>query len=429
MTTRINRTSAKLPAAAPVRAVHMGLGGFHRSHQAWYTACSPEWGIAAYTFRNTELPRVLNEQEGAYTLLVPGAPNGTELVGSISRAHAGGDRASWLDDLASPEVAVLTLTVTEAAYAAPEPNQDSAMQRLLSGLRGRFRANGAPITLVPCDNVPDNGAVLRSVVRAAARDDVRFAAWIDEQVSIVSTVVDRITPASTAQDARSALATTGLVDEAPVVAEPFSEWLISGEFPAGRPPWEQRGARFVDDVGVYQKRKLWFLNGAHSLLAYAGLARGHRTVREAVDDDALAETVHGWWDTASRHISIEPAEIAEYRGRLIERFAAPGLQHELAQIASDGSQKIPARWLPVLRAERAAGHLPESLVRGFAAWAAHLRLGQARDPRAEELVGAARSANPARRLLIALDEDSGADDELVAAIDAELTTLTNAARG
>ncbi|MFC7344197.1 mannitol dehydrogenase family protein [Saccharopolyspora griseoalba] len=426
MTTRIDRASAGLPPAAPVRAVHLGLGGFHRSHQAWYTAASPEWGIAAYTFRNTELPRALEQQEGAYTLLVPGAPEATEAIGSISRAHPGADRASWSRDLACPDVAVLTLTVTEAAYAAPERDADSATGRLLAGLRERFRTSGAPIALVPCDNVPDNGAVLRSVLRAATRDDLRFSGWLEEQVSIASTVVDRITPAPTPRDVREVLDTTGLRDEAPVVAEPFSEWLISGDFPAGRPPWELRGARFVDDVGVYQQRKLWFLNGAHTLLAYAGLARGHRTVREAVGDDVLVEMVQAWWQTASRHIPIDAAELAEYRRRLIERFAAPGLRHELAQIAEGGSQKIPARWLPVLRAERAAGRLPEPLVRGLAAWVAHLRVGEVRDPRAAELVGSARAADPVRRTLSALGPDAGADDELVSAVGAELATLAKA---
>lgn len=415
MTGRIHRTAAGLGPAAPVRAVHLGLGGFHRSHQAWYTAGDPEWGIAAYTFRNTELPRALTEQQGVYTLLVAGEE--AEVVGSLSRAHAGADRESWLADLASPDVAVLTLTVTEAAYAVPEPGQDSAVQRVVAGLRARHRSGGAPITVVPCDNVPDNGAVLRSVLRSATRDDRRFAAWVEEQVSVVSTVVDRITPAPTDEDVAAALRATGLRDEAPVRTEPFTEWLLAGDFPAGRPAWERRGARFVPDVGVYQQRKLWFLNGAHSLLAYAGLARGHTTIREAVDDDALAGTVQQWWDTAARHIALDPAEVAEYCRRLRDRFAAPGIWHQLRQIATDGSQKIPARWLPVLRAERAAGRLPGAVVTGLAAWLLHLRGGEVRDPRAAELV---ESAGSVRRALLALDEEVGADDELVSAVEAEL---------
>ncbi|RRO17092.1 mannitol dehydrogenase family protein [Saccharopolyspora rhizosphaerae] len=402
--------------------MHLGLGSFHRSHQAWYTECDPEWGIAAHTFRNTALPRALTEQQGAYTLLLPGEEAKAEVVGSISRAHAGAEQERWLADLASPDVAVVTTTVTEAGYAAPVPGQDSAMQRLVTGLRERYRAGGAPLTLVPCDNLPGNGGVLRDVLRTAARDEHRFAEWLDEHVTVVSTVVDRITPAPTSADRATALAATGLRDEVPVVTEPFAEWVLAGEFPAGRPRWEQRGARFVDDVDVHQKRKLWFLNGAHTLLAHAGLARGRRTIREAVDDDVLLATVQQWWDVAAQHIAIEPGELAEYRRRLLERFAAPGIEHRLAQIACDGSQKIPARLLPVLRAERAAGRVPEPAVTVLAAWQSHLRHDDVRDPRAAELVELARSRGPTRRLLLALDQELGADDELVAAVEDALPT-------
>ncbi|TWG07776.1 mannitol dehydrogenase family protein [Saccharopolyspora dendranthemae] len=422
MTVRITRAAAKLGPAAPVRAVHLGLGAFHRSHQAWYTACAPEWGIAAYTFRNTELPRALTEQEGAYTLRVPGEVDAVEAIGSISRAHAGGEQEQWLRDLASPEVEVLTLTVTEAAYARPEPHRDSAMGRVLAGLRARHRAHGAPITLVPCDNVPANGEVLRSVIRAAAAGDPAFVEWTEAQVGIVSTVVDRITPAPGTDAAEEAARVIGFQDAAPVVAEPFTEWLLSGNFTGERPPWERRGARFVNDIGAYTDRKLWFLNGAHTLLAYAGLAHGHRTIRDAVRDARLAALVQEWWDTAARHINVDTSEIGEYRRNLFMRFAARGIRHELAQIAGDGSQKIPARLLPVLRAERAAGRLPAAVVIGLACWLRHVQTAEVRDPRAAELVEAARSREPVRRTLIALDHDLGTDDDLVSAVAAEHRT-------
>ncbi|GAB3678768.1 mannitol dehydrogenase family protein [Saccharopolyspora tripterygii] len=427
MTARITRAAAKLGPAAPVRAVHLGLGAFHRSHQAWYTACAPEWGIAAYTFRNTELPRALTEQEGVYTLRVPGEVDAVEAIGSLSRAHAGSEQEQWLRDLSSPEVEVLTLTVTEAAYAAPERGRDTAMGRVLAGLRERHRTDGPPITLVPCDNVPDNGEVLRSVVRAAAADDPDFASWVEDQVGIVSTVVDRITPAPGSDAVAAAARVIGLRDEAPVVAEPFSEWLLSGSFTGARPPWEQRGARFVNDVGAYTDRKLWFLNGAHTLLAYAGLAQGHSTIRDAVQDGRLAALVQEWWDTAARHIAVDAAEITEYRRNLFMRFAARGIRHELAQIATDGSQKIPARLLPVLRAERAAGRLPAAVVIELACWLRHLQTGEVRDPRAAELVETSRSQDPVRRTLVALDPALGDDDELVSAVASELRTLS--ARG
>ncbi|MFR9730665.1 mannitol dehydrogenase family protein [Saccharopolyspora sp. MS10] len=407
-------------APAPVRAVHLGLGGFHRAHQAWYTAADPEWGIAAYTFRSTALPRALGEQGGLYSLLVRGAAGpAVRTVASISRAHPGGDVERWLADLADPEVALVTLTVTEAAYRPSAPGEDSALARLVAGLRARFRRCAAPITLVPCDNVPANGDVLRTALRASIpASEAAFAAWAETGVSIASTVVDRITPATTAEDVRAARELTGVHDAVPVVTEPFAEWLIAGGFAAGRPRWERAGARFTGSVDEHQRRKLWLLNGAHTLLAYAGPARGRSSVREAVDDDVLAGLVESWWDTASRHLALPAAELAEYRERLRRRFAAPAIEHRLRQIAADGSQKIPARVLPVLRAERAAGRLPEAAVAVLAAWTAHLRTGEVRDARAAELVRLAASG--ARAPLAELDPELGADDELVAAIDAEL---------
>src|SRR5699024_875185 len=152
------------------------------------------------------------------------------------------------------------------------------------------------------------------------------------------------------------------------------------------------GARFLDDVDPYERRKLWFLNGAHTLLAYAGLARGRTTVREAVDDDLLAELVESWWDAAARHMSLPPEELVDYRQRLRRRFAAPGITLRPGQIAADGSQKLPARLLPVLRAERSGGRVPRGADVALAAWIEHLRRGEeVRDPRAAEFVALASS--------------------------------------
>ena len=422
MLTRLTRSSARTGPAAPVRCAHLGLGGFHRAHQAWYAAADPGWGIAAYTFRSTELPSALDEQDGLFSLLVRGErADSAEIVPSISRAHPGTDEQRWLTDLACPDITVLTLTVTEAAYRVPGAGADSAVARLVSGLRARFRADAAPLSIVPCDNVPDNAGVLREVLRTAlAAEDRSLREWFDTDVSIVGTVVDRITPATTAEDLPAVAELTGFRDRAPVVAEPFTEWLFAGTFPGGRPAWERAGARFVDDVEPYERRKLRLLNGAHTLLAYVGLGRGLGTVREAIDDGELAELVESWWDTASVDVPLPGEELADYRQQLRRRFAAAGIRHQLAQIATGGSQKIPARWLPALRAERQRARLPPAIVTGLAAWLDHLRRGdEVRDPRGDELVPLARSASAARSVLDALDPELGEDAELVAAVEAE----------
>ncbi|GAA0553311.1 mannitol dehydrogenase family protein [Saccharopolyspora erythraea] len=419
MTTRLTRAAAHARPPAPVRAVHLGLGAFHRAHQAVYTMADPDWGIAAYTFRNTELPRTLAEQDGLYSLQVrgEGEPR-AEIVDAISRAHPGSETDQWLADLASPDVTLLTLTITEAGYRLSGDQDGTAIGRVLAGLRGRHRASGAPIALVPCDNLPGNGGVLREAIRTAAAGEAPdFRSWIEDHVSFVDTVVDRITPATTEQDVTATARLTGFEDRAPVVTEPFSEWLLAGDFPLGRPAWENSGARFVDDLAAYEQRKLWFLNGAHTLLAYAGPALGCATVDEAVRHPVLARLTASWWDVASRHASLPEEDLADYRQRLRQRFSSRGVRHNLLQIAADGSQKIPARILPVLRAERAAQRMPDAPVAALAGWLIHLRDRPVSDPRADELVSLAHSADAPRRVLSALDVTLANDRELVSAVE------------
>ena len=184
------------------------------------------------------------------------------------------------------------------------------------------------------------------------------------------------------------LEATGFDDRCPVVSEPFHEWVLSGAFPAGRPRWQDAGATFTDDVTPYEHRKLWLLNGAHSLLAYAGSIRGHQTVAEAVADETCRSWLEEWWAVASPHLDQPAADVAAYRAALLERFANTRMHDRLDRIAADGSQKLPIRILPVLRAERAAGRVPAGATRVLAAWICHLRgLGApVSDVRANEVV-------------------------------------------
>lgn len=401
----------------PVRIAHLGLGAFFRAHQAWYTEHSPdgnEWGIAAFTGRSTWLPEVLNAQGGTYTLIERRAGGDTaEPIASVVRAHPGTDIGSWHATVASPDVAVVTLTVTEAGYR-PESGIPA---RLVSALQERRVADGGPIALVSCDNLPCNGMALKEAVQTVAAGDDELSGWIAENVSFVSSVVDRITPAMTQDDQETARRLTGWDDACPVVTEPFSEWILAGEFPAGRPQWDAVGAQFVNDVGVFERRKLWLLNGAHSLLAYAGATRGHTTVADAMDDDLCVRWVNEWWDAAERHLDLDAVRVAAYRSALTERFANPRIRHQLAQIGMDGWLKLPVRILPVIRAELAAGREPVAGARAVAGWLRHLRgeTFEVRDPSSAALVEAAAGSmnNAVVSVLRLLDEELADIDAFV----------------
>lgn len=434
--------------AAPVRLVHLGLGNFFRAHQAWYTDRSPDaegWGIAAFTGRSPRMATALTAQDGLYTLVTrAGDGDRFDVVGSLSRAHAADDHEAWLGYLASPAVAAVTITVTEAGYLRhagggldvdrPEVRADldalrgsptalvrTTPARLVAGLAARRRAGGEPLALVPCDNVAGNGAIVERMVGDLAElVDPDLASWIAGSVSIVSTMVDRITPRTAPEDIDTVRAATGVDDAVPVVTEPFHEWVLAGAFPAGRPRWEDAGATVTDDVTPFEHRKLWLLNGAHSLLAYAGSIRGRETVAEAVADDTCRAWVQDWWSEASPHLGQPGEDVAAYQAALLDRFANARIRHLLAQIAADGSQKLPIRIVPALRAERAAGRLPTGATRVVAAWICHLRGHGAPvdDARADDVVPLAAGPLPeaVRRVLAWLDPALGDDVDVTAAV-------------
>ncbi|MEP7024382.1 MAG: mannitol dehydrogenase family protein [Actinomycetota bacterium] len=365
------------------------------------------------------------------------------MISSISTACPAGDHGSWLRYLASPDVGVITLTVTEAGYLrasdggldfrSPAVQDDlaalrgdraapvrTAPGRLAAGLDARRRAGAGPVTIVPCDNLPGNGAVAQRVVADfAARLDPSLPAWHTEAVRYVTTVVDRITPHLTEQDQMQVRASTGIADRAPVVTELFSEWVLSGSFAAGRPAWDDSGATLTDDITPFEQRKLWLLNGGHCLLAYAGLLRSHRTVAEAMADPVCRGWLQDWWDEAAPHLGLPAASIAAYQQALVARFENPRIEYLLAQVAADGSQKVPVRILPVLRAERAAGRLPAGAVWVLAAWICHLHGTKTPvvDPRSRELAAlvSGPAAGAVRAVLETLDPALAADSELLAA--------------
>ncbi len=356
-----------------------------------YTDRAPDagdWGIAAFTGRSLGVVPAMQEQDNLYTLVVQN-PEGNEyqVISSLSATHSGTDVQQLLDYFLSPELAIVTSTISEAGYI-PKPggglNADHpAVQADIEAIKagnyadvttapGKFAAG--PITFCPCDNVPDNGEMVAHVVRdVAALVDPSLAEWVEENVGFATTMVDRITPSISDEALQAITDDTGVEDPAAVATEPFTEWVIAGDFKAGRPDWEAAGANFVDDITPHELRKLWLLNGSHSLMAYAATIVGRPTVYEAISDPVVNGWVNDWWDVAAKHLPLPAQEVADYRAALLERFGNPRMKDQLARIAADGSVKIPIRIVPALNAEREAGGEPIGAERAVAAWILHLR--------------------------------------------------------
>ncbi len=371
---RLDRSSWAAPPR-PVRIVHIGVGNFSRAHQAWYTARADPtgaWGIAGFTGRSAAVADTLSRQGGLYTLIERGPDlDRLEVIDSICEVRPASDLADLAAAVAAAPTSVVTLTVTEAAYApAPASGALPAVpDRLVTALAARFDAGAGPLAIVSCDNISANGSVLRDLTLAAAdRRRPLLGAWIDAEVSFVSTSVDRITPRTTEDDRRLVQSELALVDDAPVVCEPFTDWVLCGEFPADRPHWEDAGARFVSDIEPWERRKLWLLNGGHSLLAYRGLLRGHATVYDAVGDHTLGAALERFWDLAERHLPAAELDLNVYRRDLKRRFANSRIGYPLTQIAADGLGKLRSRVVPVIEAATEAGESPEPALQVIAAW-------------------------------------------------------------
>jgi fructuronate reductase len=429
--------------------IHMGIGNFHRAHQAWYTAHaedSADWGYAGFTGNSPRISDALAPQDGLYTLVTQGSDGDhPEVIGVISEVHPASDHEALLAKFADPQVVVVTITVTEQGYlrgadggldlSQPVVQDDiaaaktdpravvkSAPARIAAGLAARRAAGAGAITILSCDNLPANGEVAHRVVSDfAAAVDPALAEWISSNVDFATSMVDRITPATTEALQARVEELCGWTDASPVPTEPFHEWVVQGSFPAGRPKWETAGAKLVDDVEPYEQRKLWLLNGSHTLMAYAGPIRGHETVEQAIKDPKVRDWVDTFWAEASRYLTLPADENADYRQALVERFENPNIRHNLAQIAHDGSTKLVVRTIPTILNERAAGNLPRGCATTVAAWVLHLRgLGA---PVADKLAGPALEAANSGELEVAvpkvldtLSPGLGQDTEFVALV-------------
>ncbi len=465
----LNRDTFSTAPAAPPRLVHLGLGAFHRAHQLWYTQHSeadpqrPEWGYASFTGRSPAIAEQLQAQDGLYTLVERGAEGDHhEVITALVEARAGDEVGRLWELLAAPTTAVVTITVTEAGYHLGagldfdaddlEVATDLAVLRkaygqgtfdlvtvgvpgtmaakMVVGLTERRLADVGPLALVSCDNLSDNGtAAHNSIQGLAAAVDPELGRWVQDNVSFITTSIDRITPRSDDQLLDVVAQETGYADNVPVVTEPFHSWILSGEFPAGRPAWEDAGAIFVDDIEPFERRKLWLLNGAHSLLAYTGPSRGHTTVAGAMEDPVVSQWVEQFWDEAQRHLLAPELDIPAYRCALLERFSNPRIAHQLAQIGTDGLTKLRMRAVPVLRAERGEGRDGQAAARMIAAWTAFLQgRTDVQDTAAEQIETANTRPDRVRLLLGLLDQELAEQDDvldLVTRLAAELAPTSN----
>jgi fructuronate reductase len=376
--------------------VHLGTGAFHKAHQAVYTddalaVSGGDWMITGVSLRSPDVANALNPQDGLYTLLTRG-PGGVEarVVGSIARVLVAPDEPDRvLAALSAPETRVVSLTVTEKAYgldaltggldrrhpaiaadlADPE-HPRGAIGYIVEALRLRQARGRAGFTVLCCDNLPQNGRVVRRLATEFAQlRDPALAAFIEANARFPSTMVDRITPASTDKTFADAAALTGCRDLAAVETEPFTQWIIEDDFVAGRPEWEAGGALFVPDVTPYEKMKLRMLNGAHSMLAYSGFIAGHRYVRDVMDDAPLARLVARHMRAAAATLDPVPGvDLETYAEELQERFRNPAIAHETYQIAMDGTQKLPQRLIEPAMTSLEKGLPLDAYAFAVAAW-------------------------------------------------------------
>jgi len=446
MTVRLSRQTldrvappVRRPAdvAPRVGIVHLGIGAFHRAHQAVFTEDaaaaigSDEWGIVGVTQRSATVLQQLAPQDGLYTLFERGSGAAPpRVVGAVREVLNGAaEPAAVAARMADPAVRVVTLTVTEKGYRrAVDGSLDrdddrvrsdlsgapprTVVGQLVRGLQARHRAGGEAVTVMCCDNLTDNGTVLRGLVHdfcaaLPSSEADELTAWIDGRVRFPSTMVDRIVPATTEADRAEARALLGVDDAGVVTTEPFRQWVITADFAGQRPPWELAGAVLTADVAPWETAKLRLLNASHSLLAYLGALRGYATIAESVRDETLASATRRlmYDDVLPTLAAPLGLDLPDYCEQLMARFANPNLRHSTFQVAMDGSQKLPNRILGTIRDRLDSGATPQAAVLVVAAWMAYVARAAAGekglpldDPLRDRLAAAA----------VAAGEDAGA---------------------
>ena len=413
--------------------VHLGLGAFHRAHQALYTEAvvakgDLRWGIVGVSLRDPGVPKLLAAQDHLYSVTERhGEQSKCRIVGVLREAlYAPRQLAQVIGAIAAPATSIVTSTVTEKGYSQHPSSgdldvDDAAVRHdmanpdlpkttlgvLAVGIRNR--PDDAPLTVVCCDNMANNGDTLRKLLRQYAElFDAKLARRIETRVAFPNSMVDRIVPAATPESLDWAAGRLGLRDEAAIVCESFTQWVIEDRFAGSRPAWEDAGALLTADVRPYQAMKLRLLNGTHSAIAYVGQLRGLETVSDAMADPLVGGFARRLMLEDLRATVAAPAgyDVQAYCRELLRRFENPSLAHRTQQIAMDGTQKIPVRWLPALRESLATGVERPLLERALAAWLHYLAWGRddsgapltISDPGAEALASRMRSATDNNRV-------------------------------
>lgn len=377
--------------------VHLGVGAFHRAHQAFFTdkylaTAGGNWGIVGGDLRSGRVRDQLDPQDGLYSLVIrDNDQTKIQIIGSVLAELVGPDDPHYAIDLMADEsIKIVSLTVTEKGYCHdpatgklnilhPEIEHDlknidtpkSTPGFVVAALKKRMEQGIKSFTLLSCDNLPNNGKVLQKVIMQFARLlDEPLADWIEKNTTFPCTMVDRIVPATTDADKDWLAEQLGMRDEGMVVGEPFIQWVIEDNFCNERPAWESVGALLVNDVTVYEHMKLRLLNGSHSLLAYTGYLSGFETINEVMAQPAFVNMCKLFMDREAGETVEQPEgfDIAAYKQQLRERYANTGLRHRTWQIAMDGSQKLPQRLLDTLRDQLAGNGNIDIICLAVAAW-------------------------------------------------------------
>ena len=430
------------------RIVHFGFGAFHRAHQALLTnrvlnQHGGDWGICEISlFSGDQLMSQLRQQDHLFTVMEKSAAgNQPIIIGAVKEClNARLDSlAAIIEKFCEPQVAIVSLTITEKGYCIDpatghldltqprivhdlqSPDEPHSAPGILVEALHRRRERGLPaFTVLSCDNIPDNGHVVKNaVLDMAAKRDPQLASWIAEHVSFPGTMVDRIVPAATDASLAEITRELGVEDPCAISCEPFIQWVIEDNFVAGRPDWGSVGAQLVDDVLPWEEMKLRMLNGSHSFLAYLGYLAGYAHISDCMQDASYRRAArHLMMAEQAPTLRISGVDLGAYADSLIERFSNPALQHRTWQIAMDGSQKLPQRLLDGIRIHLKQGSRWPLLALGVAAWMRYVSgvddMGNAidiRDPLAEKIRAIVETSHDENRVaaLLTLQEIFGSD--------------------